>query len=100
MQETYSPDAGLIPDFIRHVNKKPAPARPNYLESPYDGYYNYNACRVPWRIATDYLLTGDTRAKTMNDKINQWIRETTKNKPDNYRQGILLAGNDIKAPIF
>ncbi|MBS1523065.1 MAG: beta-glucanase [Bacteroidetes bacterium] len=100
MQETYSPDAGLVPDFIRHINKKPAPAQPNYLESPYDGYYNYNACRVPWRIATDYLLTGDKRAKTFNDRINKWVRETTQNKPDNLSAGYTLAGNDIKHRYF
>lgn len=100
IQETYSPDAGLIPDFIRHINKKAVPAQPNYLESPYDGYYNYNACRVPWRIATDYLLTGDKRAKLFNDRINKWIRETTQNKPDNLSAGYTLAGNDIKHRYF
>jgi endo-1,4-beta-D-glucanase Y len=100
VQETYSPDVGLVPDFIRHINKKAKPAQANYLESPYDGYYNYNACRVPWRIATDYLLTGDKRAKTFNDRINKWIRETTQNKPDNLSAGYTLAGNDIKHRYF
>jgi len=100
MQETYSPDAGLVPDFIRHINKKAAPAQANYLESPGDGYYNYNACRVPWRIATDYLLTGDKRAKRFNDRINKWIRETTRNKPDNLSAGYTLAGNDIRHRYF
>jgi hypothetical protein len=100
MQQTYSPDAGLIPDFIRHINKNPAPAGSNYLESPYDGYYNYNACRVPWRVATDYLLTGDLRAKAINEKINHWIRETTKGNPDNISAGYTLAGDDIKGRYF
>ncbi|MDO3626516.1 glycosyl hydrolase family 8 [Mucilaginibacter sp. BT774] len=100
MQDTYSPDAGLVPDFIRHINKKAAPAQPNYLESPYDGTYNYNACRVPWRIATDYLLTGEKRAKKFNNRINKWIRETTQNKPDNLSAGYTLAGNDIKHRYF
>lgn len=100
MQRTYSEDAGLIPDFIRHINKKAEPAPPHYLESKYDGYYNYNACRVPWRIATDYLLTGDPRAKAINDKINHWIRETTKNRPDNISAGYTLEGNDIKGRYF
>jgi len=63
MQDEYSPDAGLVPDFIVHLNKTPKPAPRHYLESAYDGYYNYNACRVPWRIGTDYLLTGDMRSK-------------------------------------
>jgi endo-1,4-beta-D-glucanase Y len=100
MEYTYSEDAGLIPDFIRHINKKAAPAEPHYLESKYDGSYNYNACRVPWRIATDYLLTGDLRAKAINDKINHWIRETTRNKADNISAGYTLEGNDIKGRYF
>ena len=100
MQHTYSEDAGLVPDFIRHVNKKPTPAPPHYLESRYDSYYYYNACRVPWRIATDYLLTGDKRAKSINDKINRWIRETTKGNPDNISAGYTLAGNDLKGHYF
>jgi endo-1,4-beta-D-glucanase Y len=100
LQKKYSPDAGLIPDFIRHINKKATPAQPHYLESAYDGYYNYNACRVPWRIATDYLLTGDKRSKIVVGKINRWIRETTKNKPDNISAGYTLDGNDIKGRYF
>jgi len=75
MQYNYSPDAGLLPDFIVGINKKPKPAGPNFLEDRYDGQYNYNACRVPWRIATDYLLTGDKRSKAITAKINKWIRK-------------------------
>ena len=100
MQDNYSPDAGLIPDFIVHINKKVKPAPPNFLESPYDGYYNYNACRVPWRIANDYLLTGDKRSKTIVGKINHWIRETTNNDTYNISAGYTLAGNDIKGRYF
>lgn len=100
MQKKYSGDAGLVPDFIQHINKKPVPAKANYLESPYDGLYNYNACRVPWRIATDYILYGDERAKIMVGKINKWIKETTQGKPDNISAGYTLAGNDIHGRYF
>src|ERR1700748_855384 len=100
MQNEYSPDAGLVPDFIIHINKKPQPAPPHYLESAYDGYYNYNACRVPWRIATDYLLTGDERSTAFVQKINHWIRETTNNNTYNLSAGYTLAGNDIKGRYF
>jgi endoglucanase len=100
MENSYSEDAGLIPDFIQHINKNPIPAKAHFLESKYDGEYNYNACRVPWRIATDYLITGDPRAKAVNDKINRWIRETTKGNPDNISAGYTLAGNDIKGRYF
>lgn len=100
MQGKYSPEAGLVPDFIKGTDKNPHPVKPNYLESPYDGYYNYNACRVPWRIATDYLLYGDERAKAITTKINTWIRGTTNGNPDNISAGYTLAGNDIKGRYF
>ncbi|MHA4811727.1 glycosyl hydrolase family 8 [Flavitalea flava] len=104
LQETYSPEAGLFPDFISHIKMAPAshpvinalPARPHYLESRYDGSYNYNACRVPWRIATDYILNGDQRALEIIKKINRWVRLTTKDNPDNISAGYSLAGEDLK----
>lgn len=100
MQSSYSPDAGLIPDFIVHVNKTPKPAPPHYLESKYDGCYNYNACRDPWRIGVDYLLTGDKRSKAIVGKINRWIRETTDDDTYNLSAGYTLEGNDIKRRYF
>lgn len=100
MQQQYSPDAGLLPDFIQQVNHHPRPAKAMYLETKYDGYYNYNACRVPWRIAADYLLYGDTRAKAITTKINRWIRSTTNDNPDNISAGYTLSGNDLQARYF
>ena len=100
LQDKYSPDAGLLPDFIVNLNKKPKPAPPNFLESKYDGYYNYNACRVPWRIGVDYLLSDDKRSKAIADKINKWIRETTGNNTYNISAGYTLQGNDIKGRYF
>ncbi|MDP4262795.1 MAG: glycosyl hydrolase family 8 [Bacteroidota bacterium] len=100
LQNRYSAGAGLFPDFIRHINSVPVPSGPHYLESKYDGYYNYNACRVPWRIATDYIVYGDKRAKEVVGKINNWIRETTQNNPDNISAGYTLAGDDIKSRNF
>jgi endoglucanase len=99
LQETYSPDAGLVPDFIKDIKVTPEvsgiPAQPNYLESKYDGVYNFNACRVPWRIAADYLVSGDQRAADFLARINPWIRSTTKEKPDNISAGYNLSGEDL-----
>ncbi len=100
LQAKYSPKAGLIPDFVVNINKKPKPALPHYLESPYDGNYNYNACRDPWRIAMDYLLSGDVRSKAMVEKINRWIRETTDDDTYNLSAGYTLDGNDLKGRNF
>jgi endo-1,4-beta-D-glucanase Y len=100
MQATYSPDAGLLPDFIININKTPKPAAPFFLEDKHDGDYNYNACRVPWRITTDYLITGDKRSKQIVTPINSWIRETTGNKTYNLSAGYSLAGNDLNNRYF
>jgi endo-1,4-beta-D-glucanase Y len=96
LQKQYSNEAGLLPDFIQHIDKNAQPAHPGYLESRKDGLYNYNACRIPWRLATDYLLYGDPRSKTILEKINLWIRETTQNNPDNISAGYTLNGEDLK----
>lgn len=100
MQNKYSKGIGLVPDFIQHVNQHPIPAKANYLESKFDGLYNYNACRVPWRIATDYIIYGDSRSKKIIDRINAWIRETTSNIPDNISAGYSLSGEDIRGRNF
>lgn len=130
MQDTYSPDAGLVPDFIKNIRLRPGqgyngtlpppaphgdgdetvtatedeisavPAQPNYLESKDDGKYNFNACRVPWRIAADYLVSGDQRAAEFLSKINPWIRETTKDNPDNISAGYNLSGEDLPHRYF
>lgn len=100
MQDTYSPQAGLVPDFINKVGIQARPARPHYLEARYDGAYNFNACRMPWRVATDYILFGDPRAKEMVEKINRWIRATTKGDPDNISAGYSLGGDDLKRRYY
>jgi hypothetical protein len=125
LQDTYSPEVGLVPDFIKHVSLRPGqgfatplqtsaqgagsadaddatmgtisavPAQPNYLESKYDGHYNFNACRVPWRISSDFLVSGDRRAADFLAPINAWIRTTTKGNPDNISAGYDLSGTDL-----
>jgi hypothetical protein len=124
LQDTYSPEVGLVPDFIKHISLRPGqgfagnaiagahgaggsedeaitetmfavPAQPNYLESKYDGLYNFNACRVPWRVGADFLVSGDKRAANFVAPINAWIRQTTKGNPDNISAGYDLSGTDL-----
>jgi len=132
LQNTYSPEAGLIPDFIKHTrvgaalgfnavpgtdslgqqvhgdgpvtdddaNLYAEPAQANYLEGKYDGQYNFNACRVPWSVSTDYLISGDPQAAAFLAKINSWIRGTTKGNPDNISAGYNLSGEDLPHRYF
>jgi endo-1,4-beta-D-glucanase Y len=103
IQRDASPNTGLLPDFIENVDTKPRPASPGFLESDADGRYGYNACRTPWRIATDYLLAGDARALAAVRPINAWLRTATGGDPHNVMGGYKLDGAaavDYYEPAF
>ncbi|WP_082651251.1 glycosyl hydrolase family 8 [Paenibacillus etheri] len=103
LYENYSPKAGLLPDFVYKDNAdgkyKPVSQKkwdtPDgyFLESENDGDYNYNSSRIPWRIGTDYLLTGDTRAKGQLGALNRWIRTMADNDPNKILAGYKLDGS-------
>lgn len=95
IQTNQSTTTGLMPDFIINTNTNPVPAGQNYLEDIYDGDYYYNACRFPWRIGTDYLITGDARAKTATIKINNWLVSSTNGDVINISNGYKLDGTPI-----
>jgi endo-1,4-beta-D-glucanase Y len=95
IQTRYSPNTGLIPDFIENCDSVPHPAKSKFLESSDDGYYNYNSCRTPWHFGTDYLLNGDVRAKNDCNKITQWLKKLTSNKVSSIRSGYKLDGSNI-----
>jgi endoglucanase len=77
-----SPHTGLYPDFIDKKSGVYHPADPNYLEAETDGDYSYNACRTPWRLATDYLLSNETPSYLLPQlqTLNNWIKIRIKSK--------------------
>ncbi|MWV43306.1 licheninase [Paenibacillus sp. HJL G12] len=89
----YSPNAGLLPDFVVKKGSGYAPAEPEFLEGETDGDYSYNSSRIPWRIGTDALITGDVRAKEQVNTLTKWIRKTTNNDPSNILAGYKLDGS-------
>ncbi len=90
MVNLYSPQNGLVPDFISDLNRIPKPGGYSKEDHP-DRYFN-NACRVPWRIGLDYLLTGDTSAKARMTLLNDWAASTSNGKPDHIYSGYKLDG--------
>ena len=92
MQKNYSPNTGLLPDFIIHLDKTPEPAFPNFLEGRLDGNYSYNACRDPWRLTNDYLINGDNRAKKAVLKIDKWLYHATEGSVNRVYAGYYLNG--------
>jgi endoglucanase len=95
IQETQSPASGLVPDFIINTNSTPVPAGQNYLEDVHDGDYYYNACRFPWRIGTDFLISGDNRAKQALARINSWLIGSTSGEINAISNGYMLDGTPV-----
>ena len=91
----FSPITGLVPDFIVRNGNGYAPAPARWLEGPHDGDYSYNACRVPWRLGTDYLLTGDRRALTLLRPINAFLAAVTGGDPKQIHAGYKLNGKRL-----
>jgi hypothetical protein len=71
MQTAYSPGAGLVPDFIVDTNTPSPRPSPGFMGDGNANENNYwwNACRNPWRYASDYLLSGDANWKTVTGRI-------------------------------
>jgi len=100
LQASHSSGVGLVPDFIVNPATSPAPAPAGFLEGDTDGMYSYNACRVPWRLATDFVTSGDTRAKAALDTLNSWIRTKTSNTPSAIGAGYKLNGDAISGTDY
>ena len=71
---------GLVPDW-QQSNGSAA--------NGYEHNYKFDACRVPWRIALDYLWNGNEKAHTWCKKISDWAYKTG---PRNIKDGYNLDG--------
>ncbi|PES17927.1 glycosyl hydrolase family 8 [Bacillus tropicus] len=90
----YSPNTGLISDFV--VKNPPQPAPKDFLnESEYTNAYYYNASRVPLRIVMDYAMYGEKRSKVISDKVSSWIQNKTNGNPSKIVDGYQLNGSNI-----
>jgi len=87
-----SKTTGLLPDFVvANTVAGAQPAKTDYLEGP-DGTYAYISCRVPWHLGTDFLVSGDPRAKTAAAKLSAWAKGKTGGNPKSIVDGYALNG--------
>jgi endo-1,4-beta-D-glucanase Y len=97
IQTNYSPQTGLLPDFIVDVDQNAKPAGPGFLEGNNDGNYYYNACRDPWRLTNDYLISGDSRAKQAVLKLDKWLYNSTGGNVNKVFAGYSLDGEKLNS---
>lgn len=98
IQTEYSPETGLLPDFIVSSGEAhiPEPAPADFLEGADDGYYSYNAGRDPWRVGMDGLFSGDSVSQEIALKISHWAEQVTGGDPTAFRAGYSLDGVPVK----
>lgn len=92
MQVTFAPLTGLLPDFITNIGDAPRPAPANFLEAATDGDYAWNACRTPWRLGVDALVSGDERSIAAVRRMTEWIRKATGDDPSAIGESYKLDG--------
>jgi len=93
IQTHYSPQTGLLPDFV--VNTPVQPAPPRFLEAETDGFYSWNACRFPWRMAVDFAHHGNKESQQALNKIMSWVISETNHRPENIVAGYTLSGTPL-----
>jgi hypothetical protein len=93
MQTKYSPGIGLMPDFVINTHSDPAPST-GYIGDGNDkeGYYWWNACRNPWRFASDYLLSGDRRFSLITGRMIDFFKNSSGGDPLRIGTGYALDG--------
>ncbi|MGM0462285.1 MAG: glycosyl hydrolase family 8 [Fibrobacterota bacterium] len=87
----YSPETGLMPDFVAGADPYPDSEGGGTGENNAE-YYDWNACRYPWRIATDYAHFGTPEAKEAVSKILDWLIPATNGDPSAMVAGYSLDG--------
>jgi hypothetical protein len=77
---------GMLPDFVKRGASGWEVPEETILEGD-DGAFAYNACRVPWRLGTDYLLFGNT--KIGNSSLYDYIIKPLDDFARDYTKGDL-----------
>ncbi|GAA1838920.1 glycosyl hydrolase family 8 [Luedemannella flava] len=86
---------GLVPDFVVDTHAGLRPASGRVLESEHDGEYSWNACRVPLRLGTDAVTSGDARSVAAVRALTRWIRQASGGDPAAVATGYTLDGTPL-----
>ena len=102
MQTKYAPSTGLIPDFIINTaSANPTPS-PGWVadNNANEGSYSWNACRLPWRLASDYVTSGDNRSRVITTKMVDFFQKASGGNPALIQSGYKLDGSSTGSGYF
>ena len=96
MQNKFAPNTGLIPDFVINTGTNPEPST-GYIGDGNDreGFFYTNACRLPWRLASDYVTSGDERSKQVTTRMMNFFEKSTGGQPGQIQAGYKLDGTSM-----
>ena len=95
MQNNFAGSTGLIPDFIVGLPGSPVPSPGNRIESATEGYYAWNACRIPLRLGADYVTSGDVRSRDVAAKLIDFLNNKTGGNSSLIAMGYKLDGTPL-----
>jgi hypothetical protein len=95
----YSPGKGLMPDFIVGTDTATPYPSPGYMGdgNNMEGYFYWNGCRNPWRLGTDYVLSGDTRFATVCGRLMDFFQSASGGNAASISCGYKLDGTVLGA---
>ncbi|NPC54279.1 glycosyl hydrolase family 8 [Caenimonas soli] len=98
MQTVYSPNCGLMPDFVINTHTSAPEPSQGYIGdgTPTEGFFYANAQRNPWRFGSDYVLSGDARWKNVCNKLLNFIKADCGGDPTRMALGYHLDGNAME----
>ncbi len=98
---SHSPQAGLQPGFIVDCNTaSPVPSPGWLVESAWEGDYDANSIRNPWRWGTDYVFSGDTRWGAIVDRMARFFTTDCSGDPFQLAGMYRLDGSPIGGRYF
>lgn len=93
--QSYS-SAGLTPGWLMgYDNGNIRPSTGGLIEGSIEGEYEWNACRNPWRLGTDYVVSGDPRTKAILLGLMNFFKNATGGNPTNFQPGYRLDGTPL-----
>jgi uncharacterized protein (TIGR02217 family) len=101
LQTNSSPTTGLLPDWVSNADTtNPVPSLTNTHDggaNQYEAQYSWNACRDPWRLGADYVLSGDPVVKQYIERMETFFNADTGGVVTNIVSGYYLNGSHIVA---
>ena len=99
IQNNLAPATKLIPDFLIYTDSAYPQADNLHIGdgSPNSDAYFWNGCRIPWRLASDYVTSGDERSKVVTSKLMDFFNNSTGGKPGQIQAGYKLDGTSLSS---